>query len=126
MDCALSPLGNGTSQPATEALVATLQGTPYDTGIDIHLLADIAKHFRQVADKLTAQGVRDPKILQVDVNTLLYQVPGGMLSNLINQLKQAGKSDQLYKVLEEVPGYGKTSASRPWLRPPARSWAPRP
>ena len=103
VDCALSPLGNGTSQPATEALVATLQGTPYDTGIDIHLLADIAKHFRQVADKLTAQGVRDPKILQVDVNTLLYQVPGGMLSNLINQLKQAGKSDQLYKVLEEVP-----------------------
>ncbi|MDI9506417.1 MAG: oxaloacetate decarboxylase subunit alpha [Clostridiales bacterium] len=117
VDCALSPLGNGTSQPATEALVATLRGTPYDTGIDIRLLVDAAKHFREVAEKLTEQGVRDPRILQVDVNTLLYQVPGGMLSNLINQLKQAGKSDQLYEVLEEVPRVRKDFGYPPLVTP---------
>ena len=103
IDCALSPLGNGTAQPATEPIVATLQGTEYDTGIDLALLSEIAVHFREVAKKLTDQGVLDPKVLQVDINTLLYQVPGGMLSNLINQLKQAGKSDKLYEVLAEVP-----------------------
>ena len=103
VDCALSPLGNGTSQPATESLVATLRGTEYDTGIDLNLLTKATEHFRGVAEKLTKQGVLDPKVLKVDVNTLKYQVPGGMLSNLINQLKQAGKSDKLYEVLAEVP-----------------------
>ena len=103
VDTALSPLANGTSQPATESLVATLAGTEYDTGIDINLLTQATEHFRAVADKLTKQGVLDPKVLKVDVNTLKYQVPGGMLSNLINQLKQAGKSDKLYEVLAEVP-----------------------
>ena len=103
VDCALSPLGNGTSQPATEPLVATLRGTEYDTGIDLNLLTQATEHFRKVADKLRDEGFLDPKVLKVDVNTLKYQVPGGMLSNLINQLKQAGKSDKLYEVLAEVP-----------------------
>ena len=103
VDTALSPLGNGTAQPATEALVATLAGTEYDTGIDLNLLTKATDHFRGVAEKLTSQGILDPKVLRVDVNTLKYQVPGGMLSNLINQLKQAGKSDKLYEVLAEVP-----------------------
>ena len=103
VDCALSPLGNGTSQPATEPLVATLRGTEYDTGIDLNLLTQATEHFRKVADKLKDEGFLDPKVLKVDVNTLKYQVPGGMLSNLINQLKQAGKSDKLYEVLAEVP-----------------------
>ncbi len=103
VDTALSPLGNGTSQPATEPLVATLQGTEYDTGLDLNLLNDIAKHFRGVADRLKKDGFLDPKVLSVDINTLLYQVPGGMLSNLINQLKQAGAADKLYEVLAEVP-----------------------
>ena len=103
VDCALSPLGNGTSQPATESLIATLAGTEYDTGIDLNLLTQATEHFRKVADRLKAEGVLDPKVLNVDVNTLKYQVPGGMLSNLINQLKQAGKSDKLYEVLAEVP-----------------------
>ncbi|MBQ9950889.1 MAG: pyruvate carboxylase subunit B [Clostridia bacterium] len=103
VDCALSPLGNGTAQPATEALIATLKGTEYDTGIDLEQLTKATDHFRAVATKLKEQGILDPKVLNVDVNTLKYQVPGGMLSNLINQLKQAGKSDKLYEVLAEVP-----------------------
>ncbi|HIQ83417.1 MAG TPA: oxaloacetate decarboxylase subunit alpha [Candidatus Pullichristensenella stercorigallinarum] len=103
VDTALSPLGNGTSQPATEPLVATLQGTEYDTGLDLNLMSQAAVHFRKVADKLKAEGFLDPKVLSVDINTLLYQVPGGMLSNLISQLKQANASDKFYEVLAEVP-----------------------
>ena len=103
VDTALSPLGNGTSQPATEPLVATLQGTEYDTGLDLSLMSQAAVHFRKVADKLKAEGFLDPKVLSVDINTLLYQVPGGMLSNLISQLKQANASDKFYEVLAEIP-----------------------
>ena len=117
VDCALSPLGNGTSQPATESLVATLAGTEYDTGIDLNELTKATEHFRKVADKLKAQGVLDPKVLKVDVNTLKYQVPGGMLSNLINQLKQAGKSDKLYEVLAEVPRVRKDFGYPPLVTP---------
>ncbi len=103
VDCALSPLANGTSQPCTEALVATLQGTPYDTGIDIKLLSQIAEHFKKVAAKMKSEGIIKPGVLGVDVNTLLYQVPGGMFSNLLDQLEKAGKLDQLDDVLREVP-----------------------
>ena len=117
VDCALSPLGNGTSQPATESLVATLRGTEYDTGIDLNLLTQATDHFRGVAQKLTEQGILDPKVLKVDVNTLKYQVPGGMLSNLINQLKQAGKSDKLYEVLAEVPRVRKDFGYPPLVTP---------
>ncbi len=103
VDCALSPLGNGTSQPTTEALVATLKGTERDTGLDLHALSDAASYFRTIADKMKQDGTLDPKVLSVDTNTLLYQVPGGMLSNLISQLKQANASDKYYEVLEEIP-----------------------
>ena len=117
VDTALSPLGNGTAQPATESLVATLAGTEYDTGIDMNLLTKATDHFRGVAQKLTEQGILDPKVLRVDVNTLKYQVPGGMLSNLINQLKQAGKSDKLYEVLAEVPRVRKDFGYPPLVTP---------
>ena len=103
VDTALSPMGNGTAQPATEPLVATLKGTERDPGFDLALLAEAAKHFRGVAGKLKEQGVLDPKVLSVDINTLVYQVPGGMLSNLINQLKEANASSKFYDVLEEIP-----------------------
>ena len=103
VDTALSPLANGTSQPSTEALVATLQGTPRDTGLDLMKLNEIAAHFRKVADKLKAEGILDPKVLNVDTKTLIYQVPGGMLSNLLSQLKQANAEDKYYDVLAEVP-----------------------
>ena len=104
VDTCLSPLGNGTAQPATEALVATLRGTEYDPGLDLESLIDLAGYFRGVAQELTDEGWRDPaRVLAVDANTLLYQVPGGMLSNLIGQLKQANAMDKYYDVLAEVP-----------------------
>ena len=103
VDCALSPMANGTANPSTESLVATLKGTEYDTGLDMGLLSDAAAHFRKVATKMKEEGTLDPKVLNVDGNTLLYQVPGGMLSNLISQLKQANAEDKYYEVLAEVP-----------------------
>ena len=103
VDCALSPMANGTANPSTESLVATLKGTEYDTGIDMSILSEAAAHFRKVATKMKEEGTLDPKVLNVDGNTLLYQVPGGMLSNLISQLKQANAEDRYYEVLAEVP-----------------------
>lgn len=103
VDCALSPFANGTANPSTEALVATLQSTERDTGLDLTQLSEAAAHFREVADKMKAEGTLDPKVLNVDTKTLIYQVPGGMLSNLISQLKQANASDKYYDVLAEVP-----------------------
>ena len=103
IDTAISPMSQGTSQPPTEALVAALEGTPYDTGIKLTDLDKITKHFTPLREKYLANGLLNPKALKVDVNALVYQVPGGMLSNLMSQLAQAGKSDQLTAVLEEVP-----------------------
>lgn len=117
VDTALSPLANGTSQPATEPLVATLRGTERDTGLDLELLNEISKHFRTVAERLTKDGYLNPKVLKVDVNALIYQVPGGMLSNLINQLKEQGASDKYLEVLEEVPRVRKDLGYPPLVTP---------
>lgn len=117
VDCALSPFANGTANPATEALVATLQGTERDTTLDLEALSDVAAHFRTVADKMKAEGILDPKVLNVDAKTLLYQVPGGMLSNTISQLKQAGKEDKYYDVLAEVPRVRKDFGYPPLVTP---------
>ncbi len=117
VDTALSPLANGTSQPATEALVATLKGTDRDTGLDLRTLSNAAAHFRNVANKLKADGILDPKVLNVDTNTLLYQVPGGMLSNLISQLKQANAEDRYYEVLSEIPRVRKDFGYPPLVTP---------
>ncbi len=103
VDTALSPLANGTAQPCTESLIATLRGTEYDTGIDLGVLNEAAKHFNKVAQRLVTDNFLDSKVLGVDINTLLYQVPGGMLSNLISQLKQAGAEDKFMDVLKEIP-----------------------
>ena len=117
VDCALSPLANGTAQPATESLVATLKGTERDTGLDLEQLSKAAAHFRKVANKLKADGILDPKVLNVDTNTLLYQVPGGMLSNLISQLKQANAEDKYYDVLAEIPRVRKDFGYPPLVTP---------
>ena len=118
IDTALSPLGGGTSQPATESMVAVLKGTEYDTGLDEELLAKLAEHFRDVADRLTKDGWRDPgKVLSVNAKALQYQVPGGMLSNLIGQLKQANAMDKYYQVLEEVPRVRKDFGYPPLVTP---------
>ena len=117
IDTALSPLANGTSQPSTEAMVATLMGTEHDTGLKLSDLNEAAAHFRGVAQKLKEQGSLDPKVLNVDPNTLLYQVPGGMLSNLISQLKQAKAENKYYEVLEEVPRVRKDFGYPPLVTP---------
>ena len=117
IDTALSPLANGTSQPSTEAMVATLEGPEYDTGLDLGNLSDVAAHVRKVAAKLKNEGSLDPKVLNVDPNTLLYQVPGGMLSNLISQLKQAKAEDKYYEVLAEVPRVRKDFGYPPLVTP---------
>ncbi len=103
VDCALSPLALGTSQPPTEPLVATLQGTEYDTGMDLDVLTEISEYFKPLREKYLESGLMSTKVLGVDINTLKYQVPGGMLSNLVSQLKQQGKEDKLDEVLKEVP-----------------------
>ena len=117
VDTALSPLANGTSQPSTEALIATLQGTEYDTGIDLNELTKATEHFKGVAAKMKTEGTLDPKVLNVNVKTLQYQVPGGMLSNLMKQLKDAGKSDKLEEVLAEVPRVRKDFGYPPLVTP---------
>ena len=117
VDTALSPLGNGTSQPATEPLVATLKGTPYDTGIDINKLLPIVKHFKTVEKRLKDDKILNEKSKGIDVNTLLYQVPGGMLSNLINQLEKAGKADKLMECLAEVPNVRRDCGYPPLVTP---------
>jgi len=117
VDTSLSALGSGTSQPCTESLVAVLRGTPHDTGLDLELLNDINKHFKTVAKRLTDDGFRSPDILSVDVRALMYQVPGGMLSNLLNQLKQQGKLDKFQEVLAEVPRVRKDYGYPPLVTP---------
>ncbi|HHU49037.1 MAG TPA: oxaloacetate decarboxylase subunit alpha [Clostridiales bacterium] len=103
VDCAISPVAMGTSQPPTEPLVASLKETPFDTGLDMEILNEIAGYFKPLREKYLKSGLLDPKVLSVDVNALIYQVPGGMLSNLVSQLKQQGKEDKLDEVLQEVP-----------------------
>jgi oxaloacetate decarboxylase (Na+ extruding) subunit alpha len=103
VDCAISPMAMGTSQPPTEPLVATLKDTEFDTGLDLPLLSEIAEYFRPIKEKYVESGLLDVKMMGVDVNALIYQVPGGMLSNLVSQLKQAGKTDKYEEVLKEIP-----------------------
>ncbi len=103
VDTALSPLAMGTSQPPTETIVATFAGTPHDTGLSLEKLDKPSKMVDELRTKYLKEGLLDPKVLKVDVNALRYQVPGGMLSNLVSQLKNANKSDKLEEVLEEVP-----------------------
>ena len=101
IDTAMSPFALGTSQPATEVMVETFKGTPYDTGYDQKLLAEIADYFRPIKDKALEKGLLNPKVMGVDIKTLLYQVPGGMLSNLVSQLKEQKAEDKYYEVLRK-------------------------
>lgn len=117
VDCALSPFSNGTSQPATESIVATMNGTGRDTGLDLNQLNKAAVHFKNVAAKMEKEGTIPSKVLRVDPNTLLYQVPGGMLSNLLSQLKQANAEERLDEVLAEVPRVRKDFGYPPLVTP---------
>lgn len=117
VDTAISPMALGTSQAPTEAIVATLQGTEYDTGLDLRQLDKVCKYFTPLREEYLKSGLLDPKVLKVDVNCLLYQVPGGMLSNLVSQLKQQGKSEKLAEVLEEVPRVREDAGFPPLVTP---------
>ncbi|MCF6459726.1 oxaloacetate decarboxylase [Clostridium sp. Cult3] len=103
IDTAMSPLGMGTSQPATESMVASLQGSPYYPDIDMNLLLEITDYFKELRDEYLKEGLLNTKVLNVDARTLKYQVPGGMLSNLVSQLNAQGALDRFEEVLEEVP-----------------------
>ncbi len=117
IDTAMSPFSMGTSQPATEVMVETFKGTPYDTGLDQNLLAEIADYFRPIQEECLKSGLLNPKVMGVNIKTLLYQVPGGMLSNLVSQLKEAKQEDKYYDVLEEVPRVRKDLGEPPLVTP---------
>lgn len=117
IDTAMSPLALGTSHAPTESMVAALQGTEYDTGLDLVALSEIREYFMTLREKYIKEGLLDPKMLATDAKALIYQVPGGMLSNLLSQLKQAGKADQLTEVLEEVPRVRKDAGYPPLVTP---------
>lgn len=117
IDTAMSPLALGTSQPATEVLVETFRGTPYDTGYDQNLLAEISEYFQPIREEALKSGLLNPKVLGVDIRTLQYQVPGGMLSNLVSQLKDAGQEDKYMEVLREIPKVRKDFGEPPLVTP---------
>lgn len=117
VDTAMSPLALGTSHAPTESIVAALQGTEYDTGLDLVLLNEIRDYFMTLRKKYIDSGLLDPKMLATDANALIYQVPGGMLSNLLSQLKQAGKEDLLTEVLKEVPRVRHDAGEPPLVTP---------
>ncbi len=117
IDTALSPLALGTSHPATESMVAAFADTPYDTGLDLIKLDKVREKVQVLRDKYLDNGLLNPKLLSVDVNALIYQVPGGMLSNLVSQLAQAGKSDKLEEVLREVPRVRADAGEPPLVTP---------
>lgn len=117
IDTAMSPLALGTSHAPTESMVAALQGTDYDTGLDLVALSEVRDYFMTLRKKYLDSGLLDPKMLAVDANALIYQVPGGMLSNLLSQLKQMGKEDQLEEVMKEVPKVRKDAGYPPLVTP---------
>lgn len=117
IDTALSPFALGTSQPATEVMVETFRGTEYDTGLDQKLLSEIAEYFRPLREEALATGLLNPKVLGVDIKTLLYQVPGGMLSNMVSQLKEQKAEDKYYEVLKEIPRVRKDMGEPPLVTP---------
>ena len=117
IDCAISPLSMGTSQPATEVMAEVFRNTPYDPGFNQALLGEIADYFSKIREKALKSGLMSTKVLGVNVKTLQYQVPGGMLSNLVAQLKEAGQEDKYRQVLEEIPRVRKDFGEPPVVTP---------
>lgn len=117
LDTAMSPFSMGSSQPATEVMVETFKETLYDTGLDQKLLSEIAEYFRPFREEALASGLMSTKVLGVDIKALLYQVPGGMLSNMVSQLKEQNAEDKYYEVLEEIPRVRKDLGEPPLVTP---------
>lgn len=116
VDTALSPFACSSSQPCTESLVATLEGTPYDTGMDLHLLHDLADYFKRVKRDLVEDFHLDTNI-PIDPKVLTFQIPGGMLSNLMSQMKEMGVADKYDQLLEEMPRVRKELGYPPLVTP---------
>ncbi|MBR0148862.1 MAG: oxaloacetate decarboxylase subunit alpha [Lachnospiraceae bacterium] len=117
IDTAMSPFSMGTSQPATEVMVETFKGTEYDTGYDQELLAEIADYFAPYREECLKTGLLNPKVMGVNIKTLLYQVPGGMLSNMVSQLKEQNAEDKYNEVLNEIPRVRKDMGEPPLVTP---------
>ena len=117
IDTAMSPFALGTSQPATEVMAEAFRGTPLDPGFDQMLLKEIADYFRPMREEALKSGLLNPKVLGVDIQTLLYQVPGGMLSNMVSQLKEQNAEDKYMEVLEEIPRVRKDLGEPPLVTP---------
>ncbi len=117
IDTAMSPLSMGTSQPATEVMAKSFEGTEFDPKFDQNLLAEIADYFKPMREEWLASGLLNPKVMGVNIKTLLYQVPGGMLSNLVSQLKEMNAEDKFDEVLEEVPRVRKDYGEPPLVTP---------
>jgi len=117
IDCAISPFAMGTSQPATEVMVEAFKGTDLDTGLDQNKLAEIADYFAPYREECLKSGLMNTKVLGVNIKTLLYQVPGGMLSNMVSQLKEQGAEDKFREVLEEIPKVRKDCGEPPLVTP---------
>jgi len=115
LDTAMSPISGGSSQPATESLVASLQGTPYDTGLDLELLTEIKRYFEKIMEIYAP--VFNPIAARLDTNVLVYQVPGGMLSNLVSQLVEQKAMDKYEEVLVEIPKVRKDLGYPPLVTP---------
>ena len=117
IDTAISPFALGTSQPCTESMVQSFMCSEYDTGLDMHQLVEIANYFRPIREKAIEEGLLDAKVMGVDINTLKYQVPGGMLSNLVSQLKDQKAEHRFYEVLDEVPRVREDMGTPPLVTP---------
>ncbi|MDD6037937.1 MAG: oxaloacetate decarboxylase subunit alpha [bacterium] len=117
IDTAMSPFALGTSQPATEVMAEAFKGTEFDPGFDQMLLKEIADYFRPMREEAIKSGLLNPKVLGVDIQTLLYQVPGGMLSNMVSQLKEQNAEDKYMEVLEEIPRVRKDLGEPPLVTP---------
>lgn len=103
IDTAISSFAGGTSQPATESVAIALEDCGFATGLDLQKVAEIAEHFNPVRDRFREEGLLNPKVKDIEPKTLIYQVPGGMLSNLLSQLTEQGLQDKYEEVLAEVP-----------------------
>ena len=117
IDTAMSPMSMGTSQPSTEVMAKTFEGTQYDPGYDQNLLAQIADYFKPMREEWIKSGLYSTKVMGVDINTLRYQVPGGMLSNLVSQLKDMKQEDKFEDVLKEIPRVRKDFGEIPLVTP---------
>ena len=117
IDTAISPFALGTSQPATEVMVEAFRDTEFDTGLDQNLLAEISEYFQPLREEALASGLLNTKVLGVNIKTLMYQVPGGMLSNMVSQLKEQGAEDKYEEVLQEIPRVRKDLGEPPLVTP---------